>query len=388
MLRVTERRPNWSRQRGFILLVTLLVLVLGAATLYVSATSPGRRGSAETDERTAEVLAQAREIVIARALADDQRPGSLPCASPDTGGSGTYDGDPCDTDFGRFPYRTLDSAPLKDGDSELLWYVLDPGFRDRASQHPINPHDKPGALQIGDRGHFAAVIMAPGAPLEGQVDEARDEVDEYFEAGNDSAPLFSRCEEVSDCNDRLRGISVDELFHKVQQRVLKVVTERLAEFYEDSAPVSGSRYLPYAEGFGGSDCAAEGEPGYLPVTDNESGNGDCGKALKESEFPGWIVANEWLGLIVYHVDPACTQAQRTCEETSLSLDDKRVHAIVGATGRPMDEAPINQNRDGSDVDINDYLESSENTDLDSVYENRRLTRGHNDVLSGVGGQWP
>lgn len=385
---VTERRPAWRRQSGFALLVSLLVLVIGAATLYVSATAPGSRGTSSANPSTAEALARAREIVMARALADDQRPGSLPCASPDTGGSGTYNGNDCDAEFGRFPYRTLDSAILRDADGEPLWYVLDPAFRDRDSEQPINPEEKTGALQIGDREHFAAVIMAPRAPLEGQVDEVRDEVDEYFEAGNDSVPLFSRCDGVSGCNDRLRGISVDELFHKVQQRVLKVVTERLAAFHEDSAPGSGNRYLPYAEGFGGSDCADEGEPGYLPVTDDENGNGDCGKALKESEFPDWIVANEWLGMIVYHVDPACTQAQRNCAATTLILDDKRAHAIVGAPGRPLDETPFNQNRDGSGVDINDYLESSENTDLDPVYENRRLSRRHNDVLSGVGGEWP
>jgi len=385
MYRGTERRPGWRRQRGFALLVSLLVLVIGAATLYVAATTPGSRGASTANPSTAEALARAREIVMSRALADDQRPGSLPCASPDTGGSGTYNGDDCDAEFGRFPYRTLDSAILRDADDEPLWYVLDPALRDRISQQPINPEEKTGALQIGDREHFAAVIMAPRAPLEGHVDGVRDEVDEYFEAGNDVAPLFARCEEVSDCNDRLRGISVDELFDKVQQRVLKVVTERLAEFYEDSAPVSGNRYLPYAEGFGGGGCASEDEPGQLPVTDDENGQGDCGEALEESEFPDWIVANEWLGMIV---DPACTQAQRTCAATSLSLDDKRAHAIVGAPGRPLAEAPFNQDREGSGVDVADYLESSENTDLDSDYENRRLTRNHNDVISGIGGEWP
>lgn len=385
MSRVTERRPDWRRQSGFALLVTLLVLVLGAVTLYVSANTPDTSGTSAFDPKNAEVLSEARAIVMARALADDNRPGSLPCASPDTDGKGTYNGDDCDADFGRFPYRTLESMILRDADEEPLWYVLDPAFRDRATQQPFNPEEKPGALEIGDRGHFAAILLAPRVPLEGQVDDTRDSPDEFFEAGNNTSPDFTRCGDLSDCNDHVRGISTDELFDKIQQRVITVVAERLDAFFDESSPASGNRYLPDAEGFGGSDCAAEGEPGYLPVTDDENGQGVCGEALERDEFPQWIIDNEWLRMIVYHVDPACTQADKSCSEATLTLDGKRAFAIVGAPGRPLTGGSFDQVRPGYGID--DYLDASENTDEDLIYEREPLSRYQNDVLGGVGGAW-
>lgn len=385
MSRVTETPPKWRRQSGFALLVTLLVLVLGAVTLYVSANMPATGETSASDPQNAEVLAEAREIVMARALADNNRPGSLPCASPDTDGKGTYNGDDCDADFGRFPYRTLDSTILRDADSEPLWYVLDPAFRDRETQQPFNPEEKPGALEIGDRGHFAAIIMAPRAPLEGQVDGTRDSPEEFFEAGNDTSSDFTRCHDLPNCNDRISSISTDELFDRVQERVIAAVAEQLNEFFDMSSPAPGSRYLPDALGFGGSDCADEGDPGYLPVTDEENGQGVCGEALERDEFPDWIVDNEWLRMIVYHVDPACTQAEKSCSDATLTLDGQRASAIVGAPGRPLTGGSFAQVRPGNSID--DYLDASENADEDLVYERKRLSRFQNDVIGGVGGEW-
>lgn len=366
------------RQRGFVLTLILLIMLVAGVALFVSARAPGDAERARASATAATALAEARRVLIARALVDANRPGSLPCAAPDSGGSGTFSGEDCDAEFGRLPYRTLDTRVLRDADAEILWYVMDGALRDRDSQEPVNPQEKPGALSLDGGGNYAAVIIAPGAPVAGQTDRPSDTAGDYLEDGNDSAPDFADCADVAGCNDRIRGISVDALFDGVQRRVLRVVADELLAFHQASASSSSQRYLPYAAGFGSSECDNGATLGQLPLADGDFDCGGPSEVLDATEFPDWFRNNDWFDLVVYHVDPECTEAQRNCAAATLALDDgSGYQAVIAGAGRALG----GQMRPGSGV--GDYLDDPENTDGDATYVELPLAPDDNDVLRGV-----
>lgn len=367
-------------QQGFALLLLLLALTVAAATFFVSARRPAEPGAGNAPG-TAVALADARRALLARALADGNRPGSLPCAAPDEGGSGTFNGNPCDAEHGWFPYRTLDTEPPRDVSGARLWYALDGELSDRDSQEPINPEEKPGNLEFDGREGYAAVIMAPGDPLPGQS-RTGDTPTDYLEEGNDSLPAFTDCTDVDDCNDRLRAISIDELFDGVQRRVARETAKVLRDFYRDSSPAPASRYLPYTADFGSTECTDDGAAlGQLPTTDTDDDCGGSDKVLETAAFPEWMTDNGWLSLVVYHVDPLCTEAERRCGDATLDFAGESVPAVIAVAGRPFDPQGASQDRPGSDV--SDYLDRSENADGDAEYIDARLGPANNDVLIGL-----
>jgi hypothetical protein len=173
--------------------------------------------------------------------------------------------------LGRLPWRTLGLGPLRDGSGECLWYAISGNFQDGLKRSPLNwdtpgqfepqaGHATPGglgpALPVHQRP--AAVIFAPGAALEGQLRAATalDAVSEcggnyaarnyldrlhppassrpianYLEGLNNAsasytleAPKALLAGPVADAqgqalvNDRLLGITPDELFRAIQRR--------------------------------------------------------------------------------------------------------------------------------------------------------------------------
>lgn len=309
MSRLTECQAGHRHEGGYALLITILILFLGGVSVFVVATDPASEQRAQRTAAASVALGQARGLILARALSDTNRPGTVPCAAPGTGGKGTFHGDDCDAASGRLPYRTLSTPPLRDAGGAQLWYVLDPSLRDRASQEPINPERKSGALTVNGKDHFGAVLIAPGDALSGQ-NRGSGNREDFLEGGNESGSEFTDCMNEPTCNDIVLGISIDRLFHAVQRRVLDAVAEMLRDFY------AAHGYLPYAAPFGSDECDGAGlrTVGGLPFADSD---GDCGgTVLDRSRDPSngqWVDANAWFELIVYRVDPDCAGAEE-CEE--------------------------------------------------------------------------
>ena len=171
--RISPPRSS-QRQRGATLLLALLFVVLGLATLVTLRAD--RKGPEMVAERkTALALAQAKEALLGRAASNKSgttpRPGVLPC--PDTHAPGDVDegkSSPfCSGDaIGRLPWRTLGLPDLRDGASERLWYKLSSNFNNAASVD-VNTSTN-GTLTIGPAGPmFAALVLSPGAPLSEQL---------------------------------------------------------------------------------------------------------------------------------------------------------------------------------------------------------------------------
>lgn len=215
-------------QGGAALLVFLVLLVMGALTYIANNLTP-ETVDAHRDRKTSDALAQARDALIGYALgyrdaqatkdldsigADDRAMyGYLPL--PDLGSSRNQNLDPaclnglgnpvegCDANFftglvfdangigptvvGRFPWRTLGTAPLRDGHGECLWLIVSSLHSriQRATPAPVLPPmnwDTLGQLDIviangtnalnsaltSIHDRPVAIIYAPGPPLPGQ----------------------------------------------------------------------------------------------------------------------------------------------------------------------------------------------------------------------------
>jgi hypothetical protein len=163
------RIPATTRkaQRGIAIILLLAVVVAGASFLLIrsfnAAAVPANRL-----EVTKNALVAAKEALVARAVADDNRPGSLPCPDTDDDGDAEiFVGNECPAYVGRLPWKTLGISDLRDGNSERLWYVLSRNFRDDTSAEPINSNTVATLSVAGTEpaANAMAVLIAPGAPL-------------------------------------------------------------------------------------------------------------------------------------------------------------------------------------------------------------------------------
>lgn len=221
-------RHRHQPQRGAALLIFLILLVMGALAYIVNNLTP-ETVDTYRDRKTSEALSQARDALIGYALgyrdaqaakdpdslgADDRAMfGYLPL--PDLGSSRNQNLDPacldgtgnpvegCDANFftgltfdangigptvvGRFPWRTLGTAPLRDGHDECLWLIVSSLHSriQRAAPPPVLPPmnwDTLGQLDVvvangtnalnsaltSVHDRPIAIIYAPGPPLPGQ----------------------------------------------------------------------------------------------------------------------------------------------------------------------------------------------------------------------------
>src|SRR4051794_10591897 len=96
-----------SRTRGQALLVLVVMVAIATILLVYGSTTEIAR-IVKADARTRVALDYARQALIGRAVADANRPGSLPCPDGDDDGSADlFVGSSCPSYIGRLPWRTL-----------------------------------------------------------------------------------------------------------------------------------------------------------------------------------------------------------------------------------------------------------------------------------------
>jgi len=207
-----------NRQAGRLLPLTLPPLLAGGLWL---GTPPADLRPVRLEEE-ARALQHAREALIARALSDDNRPGSLPCPDlltndpglrnyPDDGKADNLTRNRCPSDLGRLPWATLAQPPLRDRSGERLWLAIAPGLYDDDNAEPINS-DTPTGLSHAGQNQLAALLIAPGAALPGQQ--------------RPSLRAADYLEETSG-NDRILAISRSELMAAVETRIVNQVQQCL-----------------------------------------------------------------------------------------------------------------------------------------------------------------
>ncbi len=263
---ITRRRsPDGSvraAQRGVTLILILVMIALAAGTLAVTLLS-GFGSKLRGDQVTEQVLAKAKEALIAYAATDANRPGELLC--PDTNNNGQIDigvdtiGSNCAALVGRLPWRSLGIADLRDGSGERLWYALSDDFHANGSV-ALNS-DTPGQLTvtgITPATSLVAVVFAPGAAIASQgqsrTSANANAAAHYLEGTNaTSTTTFVTANASATFNDRLITIRPAEIFRLAEKRVaaeLRSAGTYLAKYVAD-----WGRY-PFAAAFGDTSVPA------------------------------------------------------------------------------------------------------------------------------------
>ena len=274
-------RPAPRRQSGVALILLLVLLVLaGSYAFYRSANVAG--SGTRADVAAAAALARAKEALLARAVADDNRPGSLPCPDlitnspglanlPGDGKADMFTMTQCPSYVGWLPFVTLDLPELTDDSGTRLWYALAPTLRDDDSAQPINS-DTAMPLQLDGAQDIAALIFAPQAALAGQqrpthlianhLEGENGNGDDRTFVSGPSGPAF---------NDRVVAITRSELMAAVEKRVAGEVRTCLEQ--HAASPVNAARTYPWPAPFAATALrgAAGSLFGQVPATQPGAG---------------------------------------------------------------------------------------------------------------------
>lgn len=243
------------KQRGAVLMVMLVIMIMGSAVFLVSSLS--RVGlQIERASKTSDVLAQAKDALIAYAVSNATRPGNLPCPDLNAPGEPGYgDEEPsCSTgggtSIGRLPWKSLGIPELVDADGEPLWYAISDNFRNNApvinsdTQGTLSVYDADGTTLLTPSGSEAvAIVFSPGAIVGSQqrnsITDKKDKSN-YLDSYTFPAPIsvtrnnattigpFIKgiVKDASDntkINDRLIYITTDQLFPAIEKRVGKEI---------------------------------------------------------------------------------------------------------------------------------------------------------------------
>jgi hypothetical protein len=224
------------------LLATLMLLGI-VATMAVLAYAESAAQERDRRERTARNLGIIRDALIARAAADLNRPGSLPC--PDYNGDGVADGSLCTSPYiGWLPWATLDLPDPRDASGARFWYALSAGFRDHSAAGTLNSETS-GSLDVAGApaaSNAIAIVFAPGAPLPSQTrDPANNDAmavrAQYLDgSNNDGDTAYVAGPATGTFNDELLAITHDMMMPVVEQRVARQARKCLESFAAQSGP--------------------------------------------------------------------------------------------------------------------------------------------------------
>lgn len=425
------------KQSGAALLAFLLVFVTAASfallkDLNATATKSYR------DKQTWRALAEAKAALIGRAVSHSMSPGTL--LLPDRRADGNYDGY---TDcppvtvavtnnllLGRLPWRTPTnpiitnpcpappnglSVNVRDATGERLWYVVSRNLVYDGTRTPSWPsadlllESTSGWITVRNAtgavvsNQVAFVVFAPGEPLGYQnrtvstpPPTPRHYLDRVIIGGtwyrNDNADQDFIIYPNSDTtpsntdqfNDQLLYVTIDELVDIVQKRTIAEAQNALKQFYQSNL------YYPFAakldDGTGG--CDPTTFHGLLPLF-----NGACAPPASLT-LPASFTSNKWNEHINYALAPGCDNTLPPGCSGAVWLTagaSSTYGAIVIGAGRTITQPPYADSKGGpqglraSPSVMADYLDSVENTDGDTFYDDpgTPTTASYNDRVAGI-----
>lgn len=290
------------QQRGIILIGLMLVLVVATGLTLLQRANRSNATALERDAKTMAALLAARDALIARAVLDADRPGSLPCpdrltniAGNNIPGDGKADllaGFDCPAYAGWLPWRTLDLNEPVDASGTALWYVLSPSFRD--SNLAINSATV-ATLTVDGQAGIVALIIAPGGALGGQNRPSHN-VTDYLDDLNGNAATSNRDGDADyfsgppgdSFNDRLIALDTTTMASAMAMRVLGEIRQ---------AVVAAGAPLPFADSDGDGLANAGQDSGRFPYL-------EAAYDLPSPTWPSsrWYTAladNGWFPLVNY-----------------------------------------------------------------------------------------
>ena len=315
------------KQQGFIAILALVLISLTAIAFIFNAINLSNFKEARIS-KTGKALVQAKEALIGFSVGSDDMPGALPC--PDTNNDGvTSSSCSASSSIGRLPWKTLGLDDLRDGDGECLWYAISPVFRKSITTAQRGTSVNFPSLNSTTTGSITAfndqavalpapinaviaVIIAPGAPLNGQsrLDLgsttcggnviASNYLDSLLginnatgnRAGNNLQFIMGKVS--STFNDKVIYITQEDLYNSLRKRISKEmignfgVYKGLTSYYQSKAqyPCSASSVITATQ-----DCTTPSAyNGFIPYLDPD---------INYTSLGTWLMNNGWFTLTNY-----------------------------------------------------------------------------------------
>jgi hypothetical protein len=345
---VARRLASGRAQRGAALIVFATVLILSVAWFTVGALGKAAPSQASRDIRTGEALQAAKRALLGytaqyAARTNHDKPGRLPCPeslnSIGTANEGEAPGSCSNTttEVGRLPWKTLGVDRLVDGAGEPLWYVLSPGFRGVTPATAIN-FDTPGQLTLdGSPNAAVALIIAPGAALDTQLDAdtppagcakrnqggsrgtAPLDALDFVECGN-ATGSYVTAGTSKWLNDRVLAVTAaewaDAIAGSVADRLQRQVAPALEDWRATQSVTSwGTSFLPNASTFATSAPATNDLCGDLNVIEGMPPSATVASAACSTAWSGGAAGG--LGFLLSFGGCAQTGAELQCDFTVL-----------------------------------------------------------------------
>lgn len=365
-LRYRGRYRNRDNNRGAAILIFVTIVLLAATTLLVAELSVNDRQSLRTSD-TADALGAARQALVGYAL-NQTIPGTLPC--PDATGDGLQNaaGANCQQQLGLLPTRTLNLPQLTDGTGANLWYAVSLNYVGLAA---ASKNSSIATTVVLDNRSVAAVVIAPGAPINAQG-RRQLVVSDFLEGVNADANLDDYQSAVSDIqNDRVLGLDAGQYWPIIEKRVLAEASLLLNRYR-----IACNEY-PWAANFGGPYSSVASQPnGALPLNSALPNEWGSACATGSAPTPATFLVNHWRDQLYYAM---CTSAAGNCL-TVLGSADSPVAAILIAPGTALPT----QTRPNSNSAA--YFEGENNSLPQNQYRQRTSinhSSTYNDTTTGL-----
>jgi hypothetical protein len=229
-----------KRQGGAVLILLFVGLIMGAATIILAALNNGSPQLRDRLNKQSEMQV-IKEALLAYAMANPEYnnapngPGRLPCS--DTNNNGTMDCNNNAVGLGRLPEK-IDppvGGPVFLSDryadmGQQFWYAVAPAFRQNSSSLNSNSTT---TFSLDGVGGIAAVIIAPGPSIDGQVRNNSSQANRYLESNNVTGPDFltNHPTDPRMLNDMIVSITVAEVMTFATLRVAQEVKRVLDIYY-------------------------------------------------------------------------------------------------------------------------------------------------------------
>jgi hypothetical protein len=293
-------RPLGSRStRGFAL-IALLALLTAGVLYFMIGQFDATAARQHKEAITAKALAEAKAAIIAWSVLNATAPGRLLCPEDTTRIGSPMEGQAlasCSNvapSVGRLAWRTLQTGPLSDGDGEVLWYALSPGFR----LSPINSTTV-GQLSLDGAANAAlAVVIAPGQPIAAQTRPAISAVApplaaNYLDPPNNDGDLsFATTGPSITFNDRLITITRQELSKALARRIAADIRGYPGKGLKGYFDLVG--FLPCAATVSGGAQVPATVNGFLPYLDLSF----------DAATDNLLTNNQWINVVTYSA-PNC-----------------------------------------------------------------------------------
>jgi hypothetical protein len=265
------------------------------------------------------------------------------------------------------------------------WYAVSSNYREAPAVAALNSDTRqyPFFSLDGDNREVAAVVLAPGAPVSGQVRPSNRPRD-YLEGSNGDpvAPGTKDFRNLADHsvtgNDRVVAITRDALMRRAERRALSQMRQLLLAYYRACG------YLPWAAPFDPTAMIQEAvvgvTEGLLPVNRaaaDGSTTAEWDSGCAAGLAPGWLASEGWHRVIYYAAAfPWLENGSGSCGACLFLNGHDGIPALLVAAGRDL-------GRGRPSADPADYFEGENAVVGDEIFEYRVGDDSFNDKVMVV-----